>query len=116
MRGTRGKNGKQASFLATRRLDLWGSAVRSTTAPGFVSRASTCFPLVVISPRPFFPSFTALFLVLADNLSFCKPPRMNFLQSSARFIVYRSFSGGGGGGILVEKEIYEHLFPRFFFF
>lgn len=69
MRGIRGKNGKQASFLATRRLGFMGLRCPVHHCPGFVLRASSFFPRVVI-PSSLFPSFTALFLVLADNPSF----------------------------------------------
>lgn len=68
--------------------DLWGSAVQSTTSHGFVRERAVSFLSFL------FPSFTALFLVFADDLVVCKPPRMNFLQSPARFIALRSFPGG----------------------
>lgn len=62
--------------------DLWGSAVRSTTSHGFVRERAVSFP------SSLFSSFTTLFLVFANDPVVCKPPRMNFLQSPARFIVF----------------------------
>lgn len=124
MRGS-GKNGKQASFVATATW-IYGSLHCPVYGYGFVrlrrrrrqqrrrrrrrQRDRSSLPTTLAYPFvAFSPLVTSLFRVLGRT-AVCKPPRTSFPQFFARFVVFR-FSTSAAG-FPAGEETRRHYYFR----